>query len=208
MNNGQTVFVIDDDTSMRKSLRWLLESVGLSARLYGSPAEFLAEFDSNSTGCVIADLRMPGMSGLELQRQLNARNNEIPIIFLTGFWDVESAVHAMQNGAAAFLEKPVSDDEFVDLVQRSLAENAKIRAKREKLQFTHDRIAKLSKRERETMWMVVDGLTSRQIAAQLGISTKTVEAHRARVMEKMQADNVPHLIHILRAARPEGPNSF
>ena len=118
------------------------------------------------------------------------------------------AVRAMQNGAAAFLEKPVSDDELVDLVQRSLAENTKIRAKREKLQFTHDRIAKLSKRERETMWMVVDGLTSRQIAAQLGISAKTVEVHRARVMEKMPADNVPHLIHILQAARPEEPNSF
>ncbi|MBA3311699.1 MAG: response regulator [Planctomycetota bacterium] len=191
-----TVFIIDDDPAIRKSLAWLVESVGLAAETYESASAFISEFDIERPGCLICDIRMPGMGGLELQERLRASGSQIPVIILTGYGDVSTAVRAMKAGATDFLEKPVGDQVLVDQIQRAIARDAACRAGRGEQLKLGERISRLTHREQEVMTHVIEGLSSRQIAGQLGVSFKTVEAHRAKVMRKMQAKSVPHLIRM------------
>lgn len=191
-----TVFIVDDDPALRKSLTWLIESVDLTAEAYESAAAFLEAFGEDRPGCIVCDIRMPGMSGLDLQERLRANGSQIPVIILTGYGDVTTAVRAMKAGASDFLEKPVADQVLIEQIQRAISRDATWRAGRGEQQLLGERLRRLTRREQEVMSLVIEGYSSRQIAAQLGVSFKTVEAHRAKVMRKMQAKSVPHLIRM------------
>jgi two-component system, LuxR family, response regulator FixJ len=191
-----TVFIVDDDPAIRKSLTWLVESIDLKAEAYESAAAFLENFNDDRAGCLVCDIRMPGMSGLELQERLRAIGSKIPVIIVTGYGDVTTAVRAMKAGAADFLEKPVGDQVLVEQIQRAIARDVALRAGRGEQEQLGQRLSRLTRREQEVMTLVIEGHSSRQIAAQLGVSFKTVEAHRAKVMRKMQAKSVPHLIRM------------
>lgn len=194
-----TVFVVDDDPAVRKSLRWLIESIGLQVQTYASGSEFLDEYDPQKPGCLVLDVRMPGMSGLELQEQLSERGRCVPIIVMTAFGDVPMAVRAMKFGAVHFFEKPVKDQELLDHIQSALMEDLKWRERDQQDQSIRDRYHLLTKRECEVLGHVVDGHSSKEIGGKLGVSFKTVEAHRAKIMKKMAADSVPHLIRMVLA---------
>lgn len=196
MSNRPTVFIVDDDLAIRKSLRWLIESVGLDVRDYSAAQEFLDEYDPAVPGCIVLDVRMPGMSGLDLQKRLNEQKIGLPVIMVTGYGEVPMAVRAMKHGAVDFLEKPVSEQILLDHIQRAVAEDAKKRKDWAQHSTIREKIDKLTRREREVMNLVVDGLSSKEIAGELGISFKTVEAHRAKIMRKMEAKSVPNLIHM------------
>lgn len=191
-----TVFIVDDDESMRKSLAWLVGSVDLVAETFASSQAFLDAFDPSRPGCVISDLRMPGMSGLELQERLLAMGSKIPIIMITGYGDVSSAVRAMKAGAIEFLEKPVRDQVLLDSIQEAIERDLSNRADLVEQLKVGQRLSRLTRREREVMALVIEGNSSKQIAAALDVSFKTVEAHRSKVMKKMQAKNIPHLIRM------------
>lgn len=198
-----TVFVVDDDPAIRKSLRWLIESVGLKVRTHASAQEFLTAFDPLASGCLVLDVRMPGLSGLELQERLRELGSELPIIVVTAYGDVPMAVRAMKSGAIHFFEKPVSDQVLLDYIQKAIAEDLRRRQGRAEQQEVTQRVDRLTQREREVMEMVVAGLSSKEIGQKLGVSFKTVEAHRAKIMKKMEADSIPHLIRLHLAARRE-----
>lgn len=198
-----TVFVVDDDPAIRKSLRWLIESVGLKVRTHASAQEFLTAFDAQASGCLVLDVRMPGLSGLELQERLRELGSELPIIVVTAYGDVPMAVRAMKSGAIHFFEKPVSDQVLLDYIQKAIAEDLRRRQGRAEQQEVAQRIERLTQREREVMEMVVAGLSSKEIGQKLGVSFKTVEAHRAKIMKKMEANSIPHLIRLHLAARRE-----
>jgi len=191
-----TVFVVDDDEAVRASLKLLLKTLGLPAQTYASAQEFLATFDARRGGCLVLDIRMPGMSGLELQEELNARGAILPIIFITGHGDVPMAVEAMQRGAMDFLQKPFRDQDLLDRITEALARD---RAGRELLgnrQRIRARVADLTPREREVMALVTQGKANKVIAADLDLSQRTVEIHRAHVMEKMGANSLAHLVRM------------
>lgn len=206
MKNGTpTVFVVDDDDAVRSSLRLLFKSWGLDAVLAASADEFLAGYDVEHPGCVVLDVRMPGMSGLELQQRLNTLGATIPIIFITGHGDVPMAVEAMQAGAFDFLQKPFRDDDLLERVRRALEHDAAQRARLEARQGTRGRLATLTPRERDVLDLVVVGKANKVIAADLGLSQRTVEIHRARVMEKMDAASLAQLVRmVLDLERPDG----
>ncbi len=192
----QIVYVVDDDLSARESLCWLLDTEGIQSEAFDSAEDFLARWSGHWVGCITVDIRMPGMSGLQLQDELNARNNRMPVIVLTGHADVPVAIRAMKQGAFDFLQKPYSDDELLACVKEALALGREIdRSEHEKSLAAHA-IENLTEREREVMCLVVDGLTNKAVAAELGISEKTVEAHRARVMEKTAASSLSELVKI------------
>lgn len=205
-----TVFIVDDDLSVRKSLRWLIESVGLQAQTFESPAAFLQSFDPQRPGCLVLDLRMPGMSGLDLQERLLERGSLLPVIIVTAHADVPSAVRGMKHGAVNLFEKPVSEQMLLDQIQQCLRED---RERREAAKFRTAitaRYESLTAREAEVLDLVAGGLSSREIGVELGVSYKTVEAHRAKIMKKMEADSVPELIrHFLTLGRTpaSGPPS-
>lgn len=195
-DSAQKVYVVDDDASARESLCWLLETEGIASRAFESAEAFLAGYSSDWQGCVTVDIRMPGQSGLQLQEALNARHNRMPVIVLTGHADVPIAIRAMKQGAFDFLEKPYADDELLDCVKRALELSREIdSAEREKI-LAAKAIGHLTEREREVMCLVVDGHTNKAVAAELGISEKTVEAHRARVMDKTGARSLSELVRI------------
>ncbi len=199
-----TVFVVDDDPAVRKSLRWLIESIGLHVKTYGSGSEFLDEYDPQKPGCLVLDVRMPGMSGLELQERLSERGRCVPIIVMTAFGDVPMAVRAMKYGAVHFFEKPVKDQELLDHIQAALEDDLKWRERDQQDQSIRDRYNLLTRRECEVLGHVVDGNSSKEIGGKLGVSFKTVEAHRAKIMKKMAADSVPHLIRmVLTISNPD-----
>lgn len=191
-----TVFIVDDDPAVRKSLRWLIESVGLRVRTFASGSEFLDEYDPQQPGCLVLDVRMPGMSGLDLQERLREHGRHVPIIVMTAFGDVPMAVRAMKFGAVHFFEKPVKDQELLDHIQSAIGEDLKRREREKQFQAIRDRYEKLTKRECEVLAQVVGGFSSKEIGSKLGVSFKTVEAHRAKIMKKMEADSVPHLIRL------------
>ncbi len=191
-----TVFVVDDDQAVRESLRWLVESVGLAVRTYGSAHAFLGEYDPQQPGCLVLDVRMPGASGIELQEELRDKGSDIPIIFITGHADVATAVRAMKTGAVDFIEKPFSDQLLLDHIHRSIEQDRGRRAERARALEIIGRRAKLTPRQRRVMDLVADGSSNRIIAQDLGISLKTVEAHRAKVMEKMKARSVAELVKL------------
>ena len=196
-----TVFVVDDEEAVRDSLQWLLESSGLKVALFDSAEAFLQGYDPAQPGCLVVDVRMPGMSGLELQEKLAELHFSIPVIFITGHGDVPMAVQAVKHGAADFLEKPFNDKELLQIVQRCLEQDRQQRARQQQVDSTQSRLASLTPREREVMELVVAGKLNKLIADQLNISIKTVEAHRAKVMEKAGAQSLAELVQIVLASR-------
>ncbi len=192
----QKVYVVDDDLSARESLCWLLETEGIETEAFDSAENFLARWSGDWVGCITVDIRMPGKSGLQLQEELNARNNRMPVIVLTGHADVPIAIRAMKQGAFDFLQKPYSDDELLTCVKAALAFGREIDRSEQEKTVAANAIENLTGREREVMCLVVDGLTNKAVAAELGISEKTVEVHRARVMEKTGASSLSELVRI------------
>jgi RNA polymerase sigma factor (sigma-70 family) len=188
------VYVVDDDASVRRSLRWLLESVDLSVHDCATAVEFLEVYDEDRAGCVVLDVRMPGMSGLDLQEKIKSEAIELPIIIVTGHADVPMAIRAMKAGAFDFIEKPFNDQLLLERVQEAIAHDAQARQQTERYQELENRVQQLTPREREVMEAVVKGRSNKQIGKELGISLKTVEAHRARLMHKMRADTLSRLV--------------
>lgn len=194
--NGSKVFVVDDDAAMRKSLRWLIESVGLEVETFGSANEFLESYDATQIGCLVLDVRMPGMSGLDLQEHLQSQRFALPVLIVTGHADVPMAVRALKAGAFDFIEKPFNDQVMLERVQKAIEHAMRIRAEAEQRAEIDQRIETLTPRERQVMEMVVNGMANKQVAAELGLSEKTIEVHRKHVMDKMRAGNVADLIRM------------
>jgi len=197
-----TVFVVDDDEGVRDSLRFLLKSVGLPTKTLGSAAEFLDSYDVNEPGCLVLDVRMPAMSGLELQQQLNIRGAMIPVIFITGHGDIPMAVEAMQHGAFDFLQKPFRDQDLIERLQKALAKDALNRTELKQRDQIRTRFDTLTPREHEVLVLMVRGLPNKIMAAELGVSQRTVEIHRARVMEKTAAGSLAHLVRMYLDLNP------
>ncbi|HET7755831.1 MAG TPA: response regulator transcription factor [Steroidobacteraceae bacterium] len=192
-----TVFVVDDDEGVRNSLRFLLKSVGLATRTLASASEFLESYQPSQTGCLVLDVRMPGMSGLELQQQLNLRGAIIPVIFITGHGDIPMAVEAMQQGAFDFLQKPFRDQDLIDRIQRALEHDGRNRAALAQHARIRERLDTLTPREREVLTLMTCGKPNKSMAAELGVSQRTVEIHRARVMEKTGAASLAQLVRMV-----------
>jgi len=196
-----TVHIVDDDEAVRDSLRWLLEANGYRVRAYESGEAFLADHDPTQLGVLIADVRMPGMSGLELQEQLSQRGSVMPIVFITGHGDVPMAVSTMKKGAVDFLEKPFDELELREIVGRMLVE-AKTRFDAALDRHAREAVfSRLTAREAQVLERIVAGRLNKQVADDLGISIKTVEAHRANIMEKLEVSSVADLIKVALAAR-------
>ena len=196
MNDTPTVFVVDDDDLIRTTLQSCVESVGLAVETYASPMAFLEKCDGSRSGCLILDVRMPGMSGLQLQEALQAKGITLPIIFLTGHGDVPNAVRAMRQGAVDFMEKPFNVQALLDLIQKSVERDIQERQTASVRNSVQANLNDLTAREREVMDLVVAGRSSKEIARKLEISPKTVESHRARIMLKMDADSVVDLVQM------------
>jgi FixJ family two-component response regulator len=195
-----TVFVVDDDAAVRDSLTALIESDGLPVETFASAEDFLAAYRPGRPGCLLLDLLMPGMGGLELQRLLAARGIELPIIFLTGHGSVRDSVRALRGGAVDFLEKPPDPGTVLAEVREALARDAAARAEGERRAEVRRRLGRLTGREREVMRRMVAGRSCKEIARDLGISPRTVEIHRARVLAKLEASSVPDLIGLALAS--------
>ncbi|MDE1463697.1 response regulator transcription factor [Spartinivicinus poritis] len=189
-----TVFIIDDDEAVRDSLGLLMQSVGQSVEVYASPADFLNAYNENRPGCIVMDIRMPGMSGLELQAKLNEMHCILPIIFITGHGDVQMAVQAIKNGAMNFIQKPFRDQELLDLINDGLKLDSEQRKELLEHKEILKRLATLTDREREVLHHVVEGKANKVIAADISLSQRTVEIHRSRVMEKMGTKSLAHLV--------------
>lgn len=195
MSQGGNVYVIDDDAAMRDSLAFLLGSAGFAVKLFESACDFLDDIEQDGIGCVLTDIRMPGMDGIELLRKLHsdAGARKFPVIVMTGHGDVPLAVEAMKLGALDFLEKPFEDERLIGAIHRALAQGANSKSNEAAADITA-RIETLSQREHQVMQGLVAGLSNKLIAREYDISPRTVEVYRANVMTKMQADNIPELV--------------
>ena len=191
-----TVFIVDDDADVRESLQELLESVGLHSQSFGTAQEFLAARHGDAPSCLILDVRLPGISGLELQHELKRGRIRIPIIFLTAHADVPMSVKAMKSGAVEFLTKPFRHQDLLDAVQRSLTRDRILRENERELTELRHRCERLSVRERDVMNLVASGMLNKQIAAELGASEATIKLYRSQVMKKMQAKSLPELVRM------------
>ena len=199
---ASTDYIVDDDEAVRDSLRWLLEANSYRVRAYSSAEAFLAEYDEQQAGVLIVDVRMPGMSGLELQEHLIARKSPMPIVFITGHGDIPMAISTMKKGAVDFLEKPFDETALREIVSR-MFEQANQRLSQAKAVRQHEAmLARLTTREQQVLERIVAGRLNKQIADDLGISIKTVEAHRANIMEKLQVTTVADLMKVA-LAKPE-----
>jgi FixJ family two-component response regulator len=198
---GPTVFVVDDDASIREALSSLVRSIGLSVETFSSGKEFLRHKRSEAPACLVLDVRLPGLSGMELQRELGAADNQIPIIFITGHGDIPMSVRAMKAGAVEFLAKPFRDQDLLDAVQQAIERDAEALKQRSKTAELRARYETLTAREREVMRFVVQGLMNKQIAGELGTSEITVKIQRGQVMQKMQVESVPDLVRISEQLR-------
>jgi len=193
-SRAPTIYVVDDDDSMRQAIALLLRTVGYNPIVFARPGDFLAKYDSNQHGCVVLDIRMPDMSGLEVQQQLNRAGAILPVIFITGHGDIPMAVQAMKDGAFDFLTKPFRDQDLLDRINSALKQDAENRAAIDEHADLRRRAETLTSREREVLALVVDGKANKVVAIDLGLSERTVEIHRANVMEKMGARSVAHLV--------------
>ncbi len=200
MSMEPIVFVVDDDQAIRRSLKWLIESVGLQVETYASADEFMRSYYPGRAGCLLLDVRMPGMSGLELQEHFARNDIHIPIIIITGHGDVPMAVRAMKAGAIDFIDKPFNDELLLESIRNALAIDQQQREFQGRRAEIAARLAHLTPREHEVMEMVTEGRSNKEIAMDLGVSAKTVEAHRARVMEKMEAGSLAELVRMVMAA--------
>ncbi len=194
LDTEPTVHVVDDNSAVRDSVRWLVEQVGLRARTYNSGAEFLAAWHHGMYGCVILDVRMPGLSGLDVQQRLIECGADLPVIMITGHGDVPVAVRAMKSGALEFLQKPFGDQDLLDCINVALKLHQVRRLAHERNRQTEKALSSLTPRERDVLRLLRDGNSSKQIAYLIGISVRTVEGHRARVMNKLGARTLPQLI--------------
>jgi two-component system response regulator FixJ len=191
-----TVFVVDDDAPVRDAIALLLETVELPCETFASAQDFLAAYDGGRSGCLVLDIRMPGMSGLELQEHLRQAGSPIPIVFITGHGDIPMAVEAMKRGAVDFIRKPFRDQELLDRIQEALSEDDTRRAAYRNLGEIRDRVGKLTPREREVFRRVAAGQANKVVAIELGISERTVEIHRSQVMQKTQARTLADLVRM------------
>ena len=189
------VYLVDDDDAVRDALGLLLRSIGLECEPYASAIEFLERYDPKRQSCLVADIRMPGLSGLDLQQRMNDRHAEVPIIFITGHGDVPMAVNAMKAGAVDFMQKPFRDQDLIDRIQKALAAAAQRQVTRADEEAIRARLALLTPREAEVMQRVVRGQANKVIAMDLGVSQRTVELHRARVMRKLKMRSLAELVH-------------
>ena len=205
-----TVLVVDDDPALRESVGLLLESLGLDAQLFGSIADFLKSDPPGGPSCLVLDMRLPGQSGLDLQRELAAANRELPIIFITGHGDIPMTVQAMKGGAIEFLTKPFRDQDLLDAIQLGLSRDRDRRENEKALAALRERFASLSPRERDIMIQVARGRLSKQIAGDIGIAEGTVKVHRSRAMQKMKARSLPELGRIADKLKlvPDEPQRF
>ena len=190
----QIIYLVDDDEALRDSLVWLLESQGFKVAAFASAEDFLRRWRPEFNGCLLLDVRMPGMNGLELHERLKARFSTLPVIFITGHGDVPMAVSALKGGAADFIEKPFNDADLLRLVSQCLSREREEGARRRQGAEVSRRLAQLTVRELEVLDLIIAGKLNKQIADTLGISIKTVEVHRARVMEKMGAQSLAELV--------------
>jgi len=195
-DNSRTVFIVDDDDAVRESLGFLMKSIGIESRGFSSATEFLEFYNDGIVGCLVLDIRMPGMSGLELQDRLNEINAILPIIFITGHGDVPMAVEALKKGALDFIQKPFRDQDLIDRINHALDQDHDSRSILSQKREILDRIDELTSREKEVMDLVVQGSPNKIIAADLDVSQRTVEIHRSRVMEKMQARSLAQLVRM------------
>ncbi len=189
-----TVFIVDDDAAIRFAMQALMDSVNIVHEIFGSADEFLEKVSEQRPGCLVLDIRMPGLGGLELQEELIKRESTLPIIFITGHGDVPMAVEAMQKGAVDFIQKPFRDQELLDRIREALATDEERREAQQQHAEVATRLDRLTNREREVFDLVVTGKPNKVIAYELGVSQRTVEIHRARVMEKMQARSLADLV--------------
>ena len=197
------IHVVDDDNAVRKSLLMLMDSAGYEAQAYTSAIEFLEKFDAERSGCLVLDVRMPQMNGLELQRRLKSMNVHLPIIFLSAHGDIPMAVEALQAGAVDFLQKPFRDQDLLDRIETAIVRDADARSRLADQAQIQARLDTLTEREREVMARVVDGEPNKAVAADLGVSERTIEIHRSRVMHKMEAESLAHLVRMAVAARAD-----
>lgn len=200
-NPTSTVFIVDDDDGVRKSLSFLLQAAGLTVEVFASAQNFLERYDPYAGGCVVLDVRMPEMTGLELQEYLNVHGAIIPVIFITGHADVAMAVEAMRHGAYDFLQKPFLDQDLLERVRRALEDDHSNRLRLQQHDAIRERLVSLTPREREILDLVTSGKANKVMAAQLGVSQRTVEIHRARVMEKMGASSLAQLVRMVMDRR-------
>ena len=196
LNRKSTVYIVDDDQAIRHAMELLMRSVGLDYEIFHSGDDFLSGHTNDRAGCLVLDIRMPGLGGLELQEKLNETGSTLPIIFITGHGDVPMAVEAMQKGAVDFIQKPFRDQELLDQISEALKTDQERRSARDQQTEVSNRLEKLTKREREVMDLVVTGKPNKVIAYELGVSQRTVEIHRARVMEKMEARSLADLVRM------------
>ncbi len=196
MNKQQIVYIIDDDEGIREGLGLLLDTVNLPHALYGSAIDFLQAYDGDMCGCLVLDIRMPRMTGLDLQKQLAQRKSSLPIIFITGHGDIPMAVEAMRRGALDFIRKPFREQDLLDRINEALAVETDIRKNRRQRQQLQDKIDALSEREREVFERVADGEMNKMIATDLGISERTVEVHRSQLMKKLEVRTLAQLVRI------------
>jgi two-component system response regulator FixJ len=191
-----TIYVVDDDDGMRRALDTLLSTVGYKTAVFSRPSEFLSQFKPEAHSCLVLDIRMPEMSGLEVQQQLNRRGSMLPVIFITGHGDVPMAVQAMKEGAFEFIQKPFRDQDLLDRINHALRQDADNRTNAARRSEVQHRVESLTPREKQVMNFIVDGSANKVIAIDLGLSERTVEIHRAKVMEKMGARSVAHLVKL------------
>jgi len=196
MQSETWIYIVDNDPPLRNMLKALLKSVGLNSQFFSSALEFKEARLPETLSCLILDVRLPGMSGLELQRELNSGNNKVPIIFLTAYGDIPMAVRAMKGGAVNFLTKPVREQELLDAIQAALDRDRLRRIREEHLAGLHARLKLLTARERELLSWVVSGKPNKEIAAELGMSEITVKVHRGNLMRKMQAPSFAELVRM------------
>jgi FixJ family two-component response regulator len=206
MNDEPTVFVVDDDAAVRDSLRWMIESAGLRVETFACAEDFLEAYVPGRPGCLVLDMRMPGMSGIALQKQLAARGIEIAIIFITAHASVPTAVHAMRAGAVDFITKPFSEEALLDRITHCIEEARRRHAQNLERASLAARFATLTPREHEILQDVVAGKPNKVIAAERGISQKTVEAHRAKMMQKLQARSLADLMRMVLPQQTLGKN--
>ncbi len=205
MGSNPTVFVVDDDAAVRDSLTWLIQSAGLPVETYDSAQAFLAHYRPSRPGCLVLDLRMPGMSGTELQERLARQEMSLPVIIITGHGDVPTAVKAMRAGAVDLLEKPFDGEVLVKSIREALERDGRNRQEWARWAEAADRLAPLTSREQDVLKLIVAGKSNKEAAAELGVSPKTIEAHRGHIMHKVGVRSLAELVHLARLAATGNP---